>query len=313
MEPEDKIRNWIGNSDAGTDPETDRRILADSLEHLEKLKTQDSSANRRTNWRELMQSRITKVAAAAVILISVVVLTSVFVETSENVALASVLEKVEQTQAYRFKINMTFRETTSAQRPLKQKIEGTIVVSDEYGTKSEMQEQWEVDADVPNPSLGRTKTKIRYILPKQKLDVLIKPDQKTYIRQGLNDDSLTKLKNPENGPREMLKRMMECEYTKLGSTTLNGKEVEGFETRDPKWTTGMTAEYEEVIVKLWVDVETQLPVLWETNTKINEQMSLQTVISDYQWDIPVAAGDFEPVIPEDYRPQKNIVSIENKQ
>jgi predicted house-cleaning noncanonical NTP pyrophosphatase (MazG superfamily) len=36
------------------------------------------------------------------------------------------------------------------------------------------------------------------------------------------------------------------------------------------------------------------------NFKMNEQMQMQGVIYDYQWDIQVDVGEFEPVIPEDF-------------
>jgi tetratricopeptide (TPR) repeat protein len=65
---------------------------------------------------------------------------------------------------------------------------------------------------------------------------------------------------------------------------------------------GMT---DDVEVKLWVDVETWLPVLWEIDMKMNEQMEVHGVISDFQWDIPVVASDFEPAIPEDYTSLKD--------
>jgi len=57
---------------------------------------------------------------------------------------------------------------------------------------------------------------------------------------------------------------------------------------------------DDVEVKLWVDVKTWLPVLWEIDMKMNEQMEVRGVISDFQWDIPVVAGDFKPAIPADY-------------
>lgn len=252
-----------------------------------------------------MKSKITKLAAAAVILIGVLILTSFFVGTNESVVLAGVLERVEQVQAYRYKMDITFTERTNPKMTMIQKIKATIIVSNEYGTKSEMSTKWQKDGGIPNPDLGKTTTKLRYILPNQKLDVLIKPEQKKYRRTELDDDSLARMKKQNDDPREMMKQMLECEYAEMGRTVLNGIEVEGFETTNPKWTVGMTKDFEDVRVKLWVDVETWLPVLWESDTTINEQMSLHTVFYDFQWDIPVVASDFEPVIPEDYTSMDN--------
>ncbi|MHC4169481.1 MAG: hypothetical protein ACYSWQ_21250 [Planctomycetota bacterium] len=301
MKPEDKIRSLIDKSDAVADLKTDKRILGDALEHMELKAPKQPVPGRSKIWRTIMKGKTAKLAAAAVVLIGVLVLTRVFVGTNKSVVLAGVLERVEQTQAYMFKIDMTMTESTNPERPpVVQRIKGTIIVSNEYGTKSEMHEKWEVDRDITNADTGKTTTELTYIRPKQKLVVFIEPGQKKYRRTELDEDSLARIKKRKNDPREMLKRMLECEYAEMGRTVLNGIEVEGFETTDPKWTMDMTKDYEDARVELWVDVETWLPVLWKADTTIGEQASLHTVVYDFQWDIPVVASDFEPVIPEDY-------------
>jgi len=305
MNPEDKIKELIGKSDITIDAQTENRILGDALKHLDILKQRKSPQIGLYIWRMIMKNTITKSTATALILIGVLLLTSVFVKTNKSVALAGVLEKVEQARAYKYKVDMTFTERTNPEIPMIQRIEGTILTSNEYGTKSEMRTKWEIDIGKTDTETGKTTTKLRYTLPKQKLVVLIKPEQKKYKRTELGDDSLAEMKEQHEDPREMMKRMLECEYTGIGRTMLDGIEVEGFETTDPRWTMGTAKHYENIRVKLWVDVETRFPVLWETDTKINEQMFLHTVVYDFQWDIPVAASDFEPVIPADYTPINN--------
>jgi hypothetical protein len=113
----------------------------------------------------------------------------------------------------------------------------------------------------------------------------------------LDDDLLAETKKKNNDPREMLKQILDCEYTELGRSEIDGVEVEGFETTDPKYAAGLGMD---VKVTLWVDVKTWLPVLMEMDMKMKEQVSMHGIISDFQWDIPVAASDFEPVIPQDY-------------
>ena len=302
MNPEDKIKELIGKSEITIDAQTENRILGDALKYLDILKQRNSPQIGRYIWRMIMKNTITKTVAAALILIGVLLLTSVFVKTNKNVALAGVLEKVEQARAYKYKVDMTFTERTNPEILMIQRIEGTILTSNEYGTKSEMRTKWETDTGKTDTETGKTTTKLRYTLPKQKLVVLIKPEQKKYKRTKLGDDSLADMKEQHDDPSEMMKRMLECEYTGIGRTMLDGIEVEGFETTDPKWTTGTAKHYKDVRVKLWVDVETWLPVLWETDTRINEQTSLHTVFHDFQWNIPVVASDFEPVIPADYTP-----------
>jgi hypothetical protein len=90
---------------------------------------------------------------------------------------------------------------------------------------------------------------------------------------------------------------MSCKYTELGRSVINGIEVDGFETNDPKFMAGMA---EKVNIKLWVDAETWLPVRAEMDIRMNEQMQMHGVMYDYQWDILVSASEFEPVIPDDF-------------
>jgi len=301
MNPEDRIKGLISTSDVVTGPETDTRILGEALERLNLGQKKTPLACPEPNiWRSIIKSRTMRFATVTVVT-GLMLFTYVFVSTPKSVVLAGVLEKVEQAQAYKYKMNMTFTERTNPEKPMVQRIEGMITFSDEYGTKLETCEKWEADK---NSDTGKVTTKIRYRLPKRRLDVLIKPDQKKYRWTKLDDDSTAEEKE-HNDPREMIKQMLHCEYTNLSRSVINGIEAEGFETTDPKWTVGMTEHFEGVRVKLWVDAETWLPVFWETDMRINEQMSLRTVFYDFQWDIPVAASDFQPVIPSDYTSMDN--------
>lgn len=280
----------------------DSRVKEDDIGALPESQKTKQAHTELSKWATIMKGKTAKLAAAAVILIGVLILIRFFVGTNKSVVLAGVLEKVEQVRAYSYKMKMTFSERTNPEKPMTQKIEGTITISNEYGTKLEMHSIWETNKGLSKPDRSKTTTKLRYVLPNQKLDVLIKPEQKKYRRTELDDDSLARMKEENDGPREMMRQILECEYTKTGRTVIDGIEVEGFETTDPKFAAGKVQNFEDVRVKLWVDVDTWLPVLWETDTTINDQMSLHTVFYDFQWDIPVVASDFEPVIPDDYTP-----------
>jgi outer membrane lipoprotein-sorting protein len=69
MKPADKIKELINKSDVTTDSEADKRILGEALEHLEKLKKKKLATTQPNIWRTIMKSRITKLAAAAAIVI----------------------------------------------------------------------------------------------------------------------------------------------------------------------------------------------------------------------------------------------------
>jgi hypothetical protein len=112
-----------------------------------------------------------------------------------------------------------------------------------------------------------------------------------------SDDILARIKKQSNDPRDMLKQVLNSKYTDIGKSEINGAEVEGFQTTDPAYAGGAM---EDVKVVLWVDVKTWLPVRMEMNMKVNEQMRMEGVIEDFQWNVPVDAGQFVPVIPQDY-------------
>ncbi len=238
----------------------------------------------------LAKSQITKLAAAAVIIIAVLAGLPFLSRNGTGVALADVLERVEQAKAFMYKMEMTTTVSMMTEMPTRiREIQGTTIISTEYGMKAQM--------EITDPNTGKTTTQQSYILPDQKLMLTLMPEQKKYMRIEFDDDFLARKKKQNNDPREMMKRILACKYTELGRSEIDGIEVEGFETTDPKFSGGFA---EGVKVTLWVDVETWLPVLWEIEMKMNEQMQVHGVLSDFQWDIPVVASDFEPVIPEDY-------------
>jgi len=170
--------------------------------------------------------------------------------------------------------------------------EGTTLISNNYGMKMEMMITT-VDAN----SGPKTVAQQMYVLPEQKLFTMVMPEHKKYMQMEFDDDTLSRMKKQNNDPREMVKQIINCEYTELGRRVIDGVEVEGFQTTDTSFSGGSV---EDVNFILWVDVEKWLPVRMEMDIKMGEQMEMSGFIYDYQWDVPVEAGDFEPVIPEDF-------------
>ena len=73
MNPEDKIKKLINESDVTTGSDADKRILAGALEHLDKFKQKNLAVPRPNMWRIIMKSRTSKLVAAAVIIIAVAI------------------------------------------------------------------------------------------------------------------------------------------------------------------------------------------------------------------------------------------------
>jgi hypothetical protein len=71
MKPADNISKLMKQSHVATDPQTDHRILADALADMEKLTEKHSAAEQARIWKIIPEKRMTKFAAAAVMVIAV--------------------------------------------------------------------------------------------------------------------------------------------------------------------------------------------------------------------------------------------------
>jgi hypothetical protein len=172
----------------------------------------------------------------------------------------------------------------------KSQLESTLTISSDYGMKMESTIEME---NMP------TQRQMMYILPDKNTMYTVMPDQKKYMKLEFDDVWLEKIKQQQNDPRDMVRQIIDCDYTPLGTDTINGVEVEGFQTTDPAYAAGMM---EDLKVTLWVDRQTQLPIKSEMSFKLDEQIQVEGVIEDFDWDIEVSSEDFEPQIDEDFTP-----------
>ena len=238
--------------------------------------------------RLIMRNSIVKMAVAAVVVLAAIGGILLWTGTKSGVALADVLAKVEQVQAFMYKMTMHIQGSMPGIPPGGVDTEATMLVANEYGMKMEMS-----SAD---PTLGQAMTQQMYMLPQQKMILVLLPAVKKYMRMQVNDEMFEKKRQENNDPRLMLKKILECQYTDLGRTVLDGVEVQGFQTTDPAYGGGLG----DVDVKVWVNMKTELPIRMDMKIKVNEQMEMEGTLHDFQWDVPVSAAEFNPVVPPDY-------------
>ena len=286
----EEILKNIGNDDVPADV---HKIAEEASKDFIKTLAQPKQPGHIVLGDYIMKSRFTKLAAAAAVIIIVLFVGLPFVgEKHHGVALADVLAKVEQVKAFMYKMKTSTSGSMMTGMPGgMMEMDYTITISEDYGWK------WETQTTIPNT--GKTMTQIMYLLPRQKTEIIIMPEMKKYMEMEFDDEFVARAKKQNNDPREMIKQIMGCQYTELGRSVIDGKEVEGFHTTDPAMLAGMG---ENIECTLWVDAKSWLPVRCEMDFEMGEQMQANTVIYDFQWDIPVAASDFEPVIPGDYTP-----------
>jgi len=85
---------------------------------------------------------------------------------------------------------------------------------------------------------------------------------------------------------------MSFKYEELGSKIIDGKKVEGIEINDPRFGKGMV---ESCVARLWVDVESNLPVLFETRaTAGGGTIQIENVFDSVKWDPELDKNIFNP-------------------
>ncbi len=262
------------------------RIIREQNARL-KIAAQATASLRLRRW--IMKSPMTRIAAAAVVAVTCVLAFSMWRQTG-SIALADVIARLERVQAY------FYRETTTVKDPVRgdRRSEGTVLVSDPYGMKS--------DRTSVNDADGTRTQLLTYLLPQDKSVVFIHPAEKQFARRALDDATTADLKLESHDPREMIKRLLTCRHQDLGTTVIEGVTAQGFETTDPAYL-GNTVS--KLSARLWVDVQTTLPVRYELDTEIHEGVRLSTVQDGYEWDIQVDRTEFTPEIPADYTAEEN--------
>jgi hypothetical protein len=241
-------------------------------------------------WRTIMKSPITKLAAA-VIIIAVLASLPFLGGKDSGIALGDVLININKTNAYMYTMEM---KITGKLMPTAQESKIQAVVSDDYGMK------WYVD--MIDPNTGKTTTQVIYVVPEQKMVISLIPETKQYIRWPFGDAILDRMKQQNNDPREIIKQIMKCKYDELDRAVIDGVEVQGFRTTDPEFLVAIGSDATNIELTLWVDVKNWLPFRSEIDIKSGEQEQITGATYDYRWNVPVNASDFEPVIPDDFKP-----------
>lgn len=106
-------------------------------------------------------------------------------------------------------------------------------------------------------------------------------------------------------PRYLVQTILSCEHRKLGQETIEGKLCEGIETTDPAVLGPLPEPVSrlDVQMRLWVDAESKYPILFESRItgEVDGKVSTSEFVMDqFQWDEELDPSLFEPNIPPDY-------------
>jgi hypothetical protein len=293
MRPTDDIKRFMGKSPISSNPKINKIVLDELVEEMKKSKQTDTSLNM---WIKFMKSPIRKLTYAAVVIIVCLIGLSLWRGTESGIALADILAQLEKVKAFRCKWSEKMTGEDLNKKPYSSESRGTFLISQEYGWKTIFEEL--------DPNGGKSTSEL-YRLPDKKTMISILHKQKRYSREEFDPRWAEEWWKSENDPRTATKRILECKHESLGRSTINGIEVEGFQTNDPNCI-GYPKDKVEVDVKMWADVKTKLPVRYEFTRAHFDEMGDKIIEHEYfvmhnfQWDIPVDASEFEPVILNDY-------------
>ncbi|MBN2182719.1 MAG: PDZ domain-containing protein [Sedimentisphaerales bacterium] len=234
-----------------------------------------------------MKSKITKFAAAAVIILAAIIVfnqTDISIDVA-NIALADVAKKIEQTK------NCVFNKTT-------------IISSEDNNTNTFDSLVYYTKAAIREDIYDNEKiTNQVYVDFSEGIIVGIEHKTKLFRKIDLTDEDIENEKlsssiSPENIVNLMLS---EGKYKKLGRKTVDGVLSEGFEFDDKRALLSMDKDkVENIVMRLWVDVNTNLPVRIEVDSVLINKIKANVVMFDPQWDVELEADFFEPKIPDNY-------------
>ena len=261
----------------------------DLLEYKLLLNFNAGRSRHNSKWRIIMNNKMTKLAAAAVIVIGLFVGYEIFSGTG-SVSWAQVRQQVAAVKAVIYKAKISGTERGQA---FEMRIEG--VMAEGLGTR--------MDAYMGNQMISQA-----FALADEISHITLFHAQKKYLQV-----ELTEKNRIENGdPKVMVEAFLQGQYEKLGRREINGVTVEGIESREVSPTAGfpggggMMGAVEgkfsaDVVARLWVDVKTGWPVEVTLDiTYEDDKEQITVVVSDFQWEAQIDPDTFASVIPEGY-------------
>lgn len=230
-----------------------------------------------------MKSPITKLAAAAVVIVAVLTGVHWFSGSIDGVSVAwgDVLENIDRVKDY------TYRQ---------RQIDSSGVIPTGFEFKGEWEMLWYYSSEFgtrwdqyhAGEAIGQY-----YVQLKKQQTVWLHPQQKTFSSRAEQLSQTMPL-----DPRSYIRQIMTEPYVHLGQRMIDGVMAEGIEVHGQKVGGPLL---DNAVSRLWVDVETELPVWLEAEGKCHGSDTYTRLIQDqFQWNVNLTEADFTPDIPSDY-------------
>ena len=294
MKPADEIENVVKNMSFKAGPELDKDLWVETSKARNEFNKTILASSQQNIGRTIMKSAIGKLAAAAVIIALVVLGLFEFIgtENSSGVVWANVVRKVEASQGSVVRC----RETSS------------FLPSDPTG--------YSITHTTPRYSRKDFYTAGQithtHYSDFSDSDIVtftgVYHKHKSYIsgtHPNSKDEFFLEQHEDWTNPRYLVQRILSCEHRELEQKTIEGVLCEGLETTDPAVYGSLPGPVTrlDVQMQLWINVETQYPVLfeWKVNAEAEgEAIESEGVMNQFQWDVELDENMFEPNIPPDY-------------
>jgi len=297
-----RISSMLSSVNRGTD-EPDKRFLeklrerstAEFAAHTKDSNKQSEKIIPISIWRIIMKSRITKLAAAAVIVFAALVCVHQFGGSIDGttVAWARVIETIEKAHTLTSREKRTLT-CEGKELPFLGTSEVMKYASSEYGVREDMQKDGQAMAHT-------------YWLLKENESVNITPMLKQYTRKPLTEAEKRVLY--QMTPDGIAGLIRSSEYVELGRKTIDGVNVEGLEIKGTDLVVA-PVKLDSVVIRMWVDVKSYLPVVIEAEAVTSDKyltaftggkpVKVELFSDEFQWDVELEPKIFEPNIPDDY-------------
>ncbi len=261
------ILNKLGGEDVPADV---RKIAQETAESFSKTLM---PSRQHILWRTIMKSRITKLAAAAVIIIAVMVGINQFSGPIDgaSVAFGDILKNIENAKTLAWKTTFV----TEGQKP---QIARTMVL-EPYYMRVELPDGkiWILDH-----SIGNT--------------LVLDPNRKLAVISSTAKKALELYNTFEN-----FQNMEGFFIEEVGQKEIDGKLATGFQ---------LTKENENRQIMVWADPETQRPILIEETKKDAHSCIFHAITTDIVFDVELDQSLFSLEPPQGYKEQRIVGPVE---
>jgi outer membrane lipoprotein-sorting protein len=227
-----------------------------------------------------MKSPITKVAAAAVIIIAVTLGLFEFIDngSGSGIVWAEVARKTEASRGVIFRGREVVLDSQDV---------GPDYTMNYLSSTKSRHDSYEGDQII----------KTFYDDYNTKTVVFVDHGHKSYIKRTFEQ---MKQNDLWKDPRSLVQRFLSHEHRELGQKTIEGVLCEGIETTDPAFV-GIDSPMDRLMARIWVSVKTGYPVRFEAEVVANDsQIEITAIVDQFQWDVELDENIFEPNIPMDY-------------